>query len=432
MKNNFTKRVLIALGIGAVIGLLFAGIENPKLTTTEKTVLLIELIRPIGNIYLGLLRTIIGPLVIISIIKSFTSLGNENKLSRIGIKAIAGLLITTGIGATVGIIFASVTNLGSGFAIENLADRSRPVKNLFEVIQSWFPDNLIADLNTGGSRIIAVAVFAIFIAIAIIKEGKKHPERIKPFMDLVESTNFIILRFMRLIINFTPIGIFPFIAIAFAKNANDSIVQYAIYLVVIYLALIFHFVVVHLGLITFGAKLNPIRFVKKIFPAQVVAFTTQSSYGTLPVTIKSLTNRVGVSDRIAAFVAPIGATMGMNACGGIYPAMVSIITANAFGINLSWFDYILIILVSAFASIGIAGVPGTAIIAATVVLTYLGLPLEGIALVYAVDSLVDMGRTALNVTGVTVISTLVAKSEGELDLDTFNADQTEVLDVTHE
>ncbi len=193
-----------------------------------------------------------------------------------------------------------------------------------------------------------------------------------------------------------------------------------------YGVMILHFVFIQLSLITVVGRLNPFKWVKNVFPAQVVAFTTQSSYGTLPVTVKTLTDRVGVSERIASFVGPIGANIGMNACGGIFPAMVAIFTANAFGINLVFSDYLLIILTTTIASIGIAGVPGIASIAATVVLASVGLPIEGIALVIGVDALIDMGRTAINVTGAMVSATLTAKSEGELDTEIFNKDKRNV------
>lgn len=156
----------------------------------------------------------------------------------------------------------------------------------------------------------------------------------------------------------------------------------------------------------------------------IMAFTTQSSYGTLPVTVKSLTEGVGVSERVANFVGPISANVGMNACGGIFPAMVAVITANAYGIPFGVFDFLLLLVVTTVSSIGIAGVPGISTIAATVTLSALGLPIEGIALIIAVDPLIDMSRTMINVIGGGVAATLVAKTENELDYEILNSDET--------
>jgi Na+/H+-dicarboxylate symporter len=165
---------------------------------------------------------------------------------------------------------------------------------------------------------------------------------------------------------------------------------------------------------------------KKIYPAQVVAFTTRSSYGTLPVTIKSLTDRVKISDKVASFVAPMGATMGMNACGGLYPVMAAVFVANVFGYNLTFANYLVLILLTTVASIGTAGVPGTASIMTTVVLAGMGLPIEGIAMLLGIDTIVDMARTATNVTGASVTALLVANSEGEFDRKGFNSNEDEL------
>jgi Na+/H+-dicarboxylate symporter len=161
----------------------------------------------------------------------------------------------------------------------------------------------------------------------------------------------------------------------------------------------------------------------------VVTFTTQSSYGTLPVTIKSLTNRVKISEKIASFVAPIGSTVGMNACGGLYPAIVAIFVAGIFNIEMSMGDYALLVATTTFASIGIAGVPGTASIAATVVLPTLGLPIEGIAMLLGIDVVIDMARTATNVTGAAVTALLVANSEREFDRAAFENDSKDELEL---
>jgi hypothetical protein len=189
--------------------------------------------------------------------------------------------------------------------------------------------------------------------------------------------------------------------------------------------MIIHFVLIFGGLVLLVAKVNPIRFFRKIYPTITVAFTTRSSYATLPVNLEVITKRLHVSPRIASFIAPLGASVNFNACGGIWPAIVAVFTAQVFGIDLNWTDYITLVLVSIISSIGVAGVPGPAVISTTVVLTALGLPLEGIAIVAGVEALIDMGRTAVNATGTAVTALLVANSEGEFDREAFNSNDDE-------
>lgn len=176
--------------------------------------------------------------------------------------------------------------------------------------------------------------------------------------------------------------------------------------------------------------MNPLRFFRKIYPTIAVAFTTRSSYATLPVNLEVITKRLHVSPRIASFVAPLGASVNFNGCGGVWPAVVTVFTAQIFGIDLSLTDYILLVFISIISSIGVAGVPGPAVISTTVVLTALGLPLESIAIVAGVEALIDMGRTAVNATGTTVTSLLVANSEGEFDREAFNRDEDEDLQLS--
>jgi hypothetical protein len=194
--------------------------------------------------------------------------------------------------------------------------------------------------------------------------------------------------------------------------------------------LIIHFVLIFGGLVLFVAKVNPLRFFRKIYPTIAVAFTTRSSYATLPVNLEVITKRLHVSPRIASFVAPLGASVNFNGCGGVWPAVVTVFTAQIFGIDLSLTDYILLVFISIISSIGVAGVPGPAVISTTVVLTALGLPLESIAIVAGVEALIDMGRTAVNATGTTVTSLLVANSEGEFDREAFNRDEDEDLQLS--
>ena len=415
-KVKFSYRVLVALGLG-----LLTGIALGSVSTT---------IRPIGQLYVRLISMVVIPLVFVSILRSFTQLGTSEKLKSISVRSLFWLLSTTAVATALGLAAALLFEIGKGFDVSDIVYTPREVVPIETVLLNLFPNNIVAHMVN--NQMIPVIIFAIFIALSINFEARRKPEAVKPVTDLIEASSKVMVGVTKMVIKFTPYGVFALMANAAGRNNIETLKSLLVYILLMYGVMLIHFVFVQLGLIAVVGKLNPVQFVKNIFPAQVVAFTSQSSYGTLPVTVKTLTDRNGVSEKIASFVAPLGANIGMNACGGIFPAMVAIFTANAFGINLQFTDYILIIFTTTIASIGIAGVPGIATIAATVVLATLGLPIEGIALVAGVDALIDMGRTAINVTGTMVAATLTAKKENELDLEIYNKDKSNqevVLDM---
>ena len=407
-KVKFSYRVLVALGLG-----LLTGIALGSVSTT---------IRPIGQLYVRLISMVVIPLVFVSILRSFTQLGTSEKLKSISFRSLFWLLSTTAVATALGLAAALLFEIGKGFDVSDIVYTPREVVPIETVLLNLFPNNIVAHMVN--NQMIPVIIFAIFIALSINFEARRKPEAVKPVTDLIEASSKVMVGVTKMVIKFTPYGVFALMANAAGRNNIETLKSLLVYILLMYGVMLIHFVFVQLGLIAVVGKLNPIQFVKNIFPAQVVAFTSQSSYGTLPVTVKTLTDRNGVSEKIASFVAPLGANIGMNACGGIFPAMVAIFTANAFGINLQFTDYILIIFTTTIASIGIAGVPGIATIAATVVLATLGLPIEGIALVAGVDALIDMGRTAINVTGTMVSATLTAKKENELDLEVYYKDKS--------
>lgn len=405
-KVNFSIRVLTALALGVIVGLLFKeGASH---------------LRVFGTVYLNLIKTIVIPLITVAVIRSFTQLEDMNALRKIGLKSLFWLLITTGIGAALALVAGSVFNLGEGFNLPQGVNNNTPFK-FVDAIANLVPSNLIT--HASRNEVLQIIFFLVLVSVAVIMEGSRHPERVKPFKDFINSAYVVMTRVTKLVLRFTPYGVFGLVAHATARNNADSFKQLAFYIIIIYAVMIFHFLVIHLPMVSIFGRVNPIRWIRKVYPAQIVALTTQSSYGTLPVTISSL-KRAGVSDRVANFVAPLGANMGMNACSGIYPALVAVFTANATGTELTLINYVTIIIASMIASIGIAGVPGIASVVATVVLASVGLPLEGLLLVIAVDAFVDMGRTSLNVTGTLAAATVVARSENELDDEIFNSDVT--------
>lgn len=410
---GFGTRVIIALAVGLVVGILFQTLEfETKAITT------------FGSIYVSLIRMLVIPLVFILVLNSIASLTNLEYLRKIGFKTFAWFLGTTGIASIIGLLVALLFNPGSGIQQEAPADfAAREIPTFSQVILDLVPSNPISEAAEG--KVVPVLIFAIFIAVAIIKVGSKNPDSVKPVRDLIQSLTTVLHQVVKFIIRLTPYGVFALIAGITARYGWETLQELGSVIITSYVALLIHFVLVFGGLVFFVAKVNPLRFFRKIYPTVAVAFTTRSSYAVLPVNLEVITKRLHVSPRIASFVAPLGASVNFNGCGGIWPAIVAVFTAQVFGIDLGVTDYILLVFVSIISSIGVAGVPGPAVISTTVVLTAMGLPLEGIAIVAGVEALIDMGRTAVNATGTTVTALLVANSEGEFDRDAFNNDNDE-------
>lgn len=394
--NKFSFATLTALTLGIVLGIIFK--ENILFLDT------------IGKAYMSLIKMIVVPLVVTSLITSIVRLENLDTLKSIGLKTFTVLLGTTGAAAFIGIIVASSLNLGQGLTFigaENF--KTREIPGFSKVLIDMLPSNPLAAIVE--NKIIPIVIFSMFVAIALVIEDNTNKEKAKPFKDFILSAYDIVLRITKMVLRIIPYGVFALIATAAAKNGMDTLMSLIWVILAVYIAAFLQFLFVYTPLISFVARMNPLKFFKGIFPAQVVAFTSQSSYGTLPVTIKSLVEGVGVSENIASFVAPLGSTIGLNGCGGFYPAIVAIFAANVFNVELTIYSYILIVLTAIISSIGIAGVPGSATMSTTVMLAALGLPIEALAMVIAVDSIIDMIRTATNVTGASVAALIVDQTE---------------------
>ncbi|ARU62959.1 dicarboxylate/amino acid:cation symporter [Tumebacillus avium] len=413
-KVGFGTRVILAMLLGVGLGAIF-GEEAVKVGT-------------IGSIYVSLIKMIVMPLVIAMIITAVTQLTDPTQLRKLGLKTVALFLATTGIAAVIGILVALVIDPGASVNfVKDASFEAREIPTFDKVLLDLVPSNPVNEMANG--KVIPVIIFSLFLAVAILIERARKPETVQPVMDFLNSFAKIMFRVVKLVIALTPYGVFGLMTSMAAKYGLSSLLPLGEVILAVYVACLLHFVITYGSLVTFVARVNPLRFLKKIFPVIAVAFTTRSSYATLPVNMEVITKRVKVSDKIASFVAPLGATINMNGCGGLYPAIVAIFVARVFNIDLVFTDYLLIVGSAMIASIGTAGVPGPATISTTVVLTSLGLPLEGFALVLGIDAIVDMARTAINATGTTVSSLIIANSEGEFDRDAFNNDADEDLET---
>lgn len=394
-KLGFGNQCLLALVLG-----LIAGRYLPQKA--------VDFIIPFGDAFLKLLKLVIIPLTFSTIVSSFAKLDDINLVKRLGSKTLMWFMITAIIAACVGIGIGTLFNPGAGLSLTQAASAYQPreIPSISGTFLDMVPGNLIGQIADG--KVIPVIVFAIFFGLGLTSISEKG-KTVRTFFDEFSQVMF---KITRKIIRLSPYGIFALLVPIGNQYGIATLLPLGKFIVAIYVACAVQ-LVVYGFLLAFFAKRNPFSFFKQFWPAMITGFTTSSSLGTLPVTMETLVDRVKISDRVAGFVAPLGATMKMDGCGAIYPAIVCILTAQIFGIDLSIQQYVLIAITAAIATIGTAGVPGTASIMATVVLTSVGLPLQGLALVIGIDKVIDMMRTMTNVTGTGVCATIVDKTYRE-------------------
>lgn len=425
---SFSKRVFSGLGLGIVLGIVIHLLYGTASDVTTKT---IDWFSIVGSGYVKLLQMIVMPLVFISIVGAFTKVQLSKNLGKISFLGIGILLITTGIAAAIGIGSA----LGFGLdGIELTAGDAENARNealtenitmvqdltIPQQILSFIPSNPFADLT--GSRptsTIAVVIFASFIGMAYLGVKRKKPEEADLFAKIINALYAITMRIVTLILRLTPYGVLALMTKVTATSDYAAIAKLGKFVVASYVAIILMFIV-QLLLISF-AKLSPITYVKKALPTLTFAFTSRSSAGTLPINIKTQTDSFGVSDGVANFVGPFSLSIGQNGCAGIYPAMLAVMVAPAAGIDPFDPKFILtVIAVVVISSFGVAGVGGGATFASLIVLSVLNLPVAIVGLLISVEPLIDMGRTALNVSGSMTSGILTSKITGDLNKEVYN------------
>lgn len=395
-KIGFGNQCLLALFLGLVLG--------HYLPTN-----IVKGISPFGDAFLKLLKLVIVPLTFSTIVASFSKLESIALVKKLGLKTLMWFIITALIASSVGVLIGSILSPGNNLSLDpGVVSQYTPreIPTISSTLLNMVPGNLIKDIADG--KVIPLIIFAIFFGVALTSLHEKG-KNLRNFFDEFSLTMF---KITRVIIRMSPIGIFALVAPIGNEYGINTLMPLVKFIGAIYIACAIQLIVYGI-LLTAAAKKNPIVFFKQFWPAMITAFTTSSSLGTLPVTLETLVDRVKIREQVAGFVAPLGATMKMDGCGAIYPSIVCILTANIFHIDLSTQQYIMIIVTSAIATIGTAGVPGTASIMATVVLVSVGLPLQGLALVIGIDKVIDMMRTMTNVTGSGVCATIVNKSYKE-------------------
>lgn len=396
------QKILIGMVLGVAVGSIFGHDA--------------EALKPIGTLFIKAIKMLIVPLVFCSLVVGVTSMQDTSKMGRVGLKALVLYLGTTAIAISIGLGLGTVFTPGAGLGMQ-VADTAQAVKEaptLVQTLLAMIPTNPVDAMAAG--NILQIIVFALGLGVALTLTGEKA----KPAIALFESLAEAMYTLTGLVMKLAPYGVFGLMAWVSGKYGLDILLPLIKVISVAYLGSILLIVVFYSGLLSVLGRLNPIQYLKGIITPAAVAFTTSSSAGTLPASIKASQEELGVSSSISSFVLPLGATINMDGTA-LYQGVCALFIAQAFGVDLDFADYALIVATSTLASIGTAGVPGAGLIMLSLVLTTVGLPLEGLAIVAGIDRILDMARTTVNVCGDIMVSTLIAKSENELDETVYNS-----------
>ena len=392
----------IKILIGLVLGIIGGLIAGPTAVPWMKV-----WIAPIGTIFINLIKMVIVPVVLASIVAGVASIGDVKKLGRVGVTIMVFYLATTAFAVAIGLMFGTLMQPGKGLTIPAGAKAaSKLAPPLQDVLVNIIPSNPFVAMEKGD--MLQIIVFAIFLGIGITMVGAKA----KPVDDFFNGLAEVTYKIIDMIMNFAPFGVFALMMPVVAVNGPKVLLPLASVVAAMYIASIVHAVVVYSGTVATLGGMSPVRFFKGIAPAMLVAFSTCSSGATLPVTLKCTQENLGVRKDVSSFCLPLGATVNMDGTA-IYCGLAALFVAQAYGIELNAGQYMTIILTGTLASIGAAGVPGAGLIMLTLVLTSVGLPIEGVALIAGIDRVLDMARTTLNITGDAAGCVVVQNSESK-------------------
>ena len=422
---KFWKRVVAGFVLGALAGWAF----RPDAETW---------FGPLGDLYVTLIKMIAVPLVFFAVINAVASLHGQKSIAALGGRTFLWFAITAVLAVGVGLAFGWILKPGIGVGVLQVASDYKPkdVPGVLDMLLNLVPSNPFQALSGAAKAqaadgmnvlvprdgtVLQVIFFAGMVGFAIVKLG----EKVAGMRKLVGEASEIMIQVTRFVLEFTPIGTFGLIAALVGGYGFEQLLPLFNFVVALYAACAFHIVVVYGGLLM-AHGLNPLKFFRGAAPGMQVAFVASSSFAALPVSLRSATHNLGVDKDYAAFAVPLGATIKMDGCGAIYPALAAVFISQYAGIELSLSQYLIIALASVLGSFGTAGVPGTAVIMATVVLSAAGLPLETIGYLYAIDRVLDMMRTMTNVTGQMLVPVLVAKETGLLDQAVYDAAATDI------
>ena len=417
-KIGLTTKIFISLILGAIFGIILCYMVP---SSHIKDDIIVEgILYVIGQGFIRLMKMLVVPLVFCSLVCGSMSIGDTKKLGTVGVRTLVFYLFTTALAVTVALSVGNIINPGVGLDMSavqsNAADvQSMEATSLTDTLLNIIPDNPINSLANG--NMLQIIVFALIVGIILAKLG----ERTETVGNFFGQFNDIMMEMTMMVMSLAPIGVFCLISRTFANIGFSAFVPLAKYMIGVLIALAIQCFVVYMALLKVFTGLNPIIFIKNFFPVMAFAFSTATSNATIPMSIDTLSKKMGVSKKISSFTIPLGATINMDGTA-IMQGVAVVFAAQAFGIHLSLTDYLTVIGTATLASIGTAGVPSVGLVTLTMVFNSVGLPVEAIGLIMGIDRILDMTRTAVNITGDAVCTTVVASQNKELDRDVFMND----------
>lgn len=428
-KFSFSVRMMVALVIGAVLGLsLQAGAGFPK--PEEMPIWMKEIATwygLFGRAFVGFIRMLVIPLIFVSIVKVILDFSGQDHLPRVAIRSIFWLLLTTAIAAVIGVGLASF--MGLELSQQQITSTTktaeiREYKNLIDTLINLIPSNIIGAMSA--DNVVGLVIFAALVGIGANRMEKKNPEAIGAFKLFINGLYKIVMSIAMTVIKYMPYAVVALLARTIVSNGVDNILQVSSFVLAIYIATAI-MLAIHIGLVAIHG-ISPVMFIKKASATWLMAFTSRSSVGTLPMTIATLKTRMGVNPATANLVGSLGSTIGMNGCAGFFPALLAVMLAQTLGMEINIQFYLMLVLVVVLGSIGIAGIPGTATIAASITLSGMGMGeyFPMIAVILAIDPIIDMARTLANVSGTMTAAVITDKEMGSIDLNIFNDGQAQI------
>ena len=430
-KLGLTARIFIGMIAGIIIGALLQWLFDDSgdfsfsvfgLHVSTYALLVDGIFNVVGSIFIASLKMLVVPLVFISLVCGTSSLSDPSKLGRLGGKSILLYIGTTAIAISLAVSFALLVAPGEGLNLtteSNFVAKEAP--SLGQVIINMMPTNPINAMAEG--NMLQIIVFAVLFGIAMAMTGDPGKRLTAVFEDL--ST--VIMKLVTILMNLAPYGVFVLMAKLFATIGFDTIASLLKYFLLVVFVLLVHAFISYPIILKALSGLSPLILIRKMRDAALFAFSTSSSSATLPITMETAIKKLGVNRSVASFTVPLGSTINMDGTA-IMQGVATVFIAQVYSVDLSLSDYMMVILTATLASIGTAGVPGVGLIMLAMVLQQVNLPVEGIALIIGVDRLLDMTRTAVNVTGDCMVACIVAKSENELDIEVFNDPSSGIKD----
>lgn len=415
-KIGLTTKIFIALLAGAVFGIVLCYMVPSG--HVKDDIIVEGILYVVGQGFIRLMKMLVVPLVFCSLVCGSMAIGDTKKLGTVGVRTLIFYLFTTALAITVALSVGNIINPGIGLDMSAIKSNAAEVEemvatSLSDTILNIIPDNPLNSLASG--NMLQIIVFALIVGIILAKLG----ERTETVGNFFSQFNDIMMEMTMMVMSLAPVGVFCLIARTFANIGFSAFVPLAKYMVGVLLALAIQCFIVYLGLLKVFTGLNPFKFIKNFFPVMAFAFSTATSNATIPLSIDTLAKKMGVSKKISSFTIPLGATINMDGTA-IMQGVAVVFAAQAFGIQLDMMDYLTVIGTATLASIGTAGVPSVGLVTLTMVFNSVGLPVEAIGLIMGIDRILDMTRTAVNITGDAVCTTIVVHQNKALDRDVFN------------